>query len=78
MGFQGDMAREGLVHRLCTEFTNKITQNQDKPEVLKVLNELGVYALKELDNIPEWAWEYYKLFGVDFDKVFSTDDPSVD
>ena len=61
MGMFADSAREGMGSELCAKIAEKI---EKYPEAIKALKELGNEILDAMDlpNIPEWTYEYRKLF----------------
>ena len=59
MSIQGDIARENDVQFFCKKLAEKI---EKYPEATQALKELGIETLDILDNVPEWSYEYRKLF----------------
>lgn len=59
MSMQGDSAREGLTDFICRILVKKI---EEHPEAAPILKEIGLEVLAELDAVPSWAREYYRLF----------------
>lgn len=62
MSIIGDIREENLVHDLAKLISEKIEANQNRPEVVQVLKEVGIRILEILPTIPEWSYHFAEKF----------------